>query len=348
MADALQAASRCFINPMVTLALWYVGLSYVLKGYCTLGDVTAFAALVPKLREGLGIITQVYRDALNWSVSLNRIMVFLKKEPAIDRNMGIEINRGSMQGKVDFREVTFTYPTRPGYSTLTTNKENPTLSNITFSLMPGKVTALCGPIGSGKSSIAKLMFRDYYVSGDGIFFDGIPLHDYNWCLLHREMAIVSQETGLLSGSSVAMNIKFGIHHRTVSDEEVMEAARKANIHDFIMTLPEAYDTPFGEKVFTPGEKQCIAIARAILMDPKIVVLDEATSSLDAISEREVQNALEQLQKGRTTLMIAHHLKTIRNADSILVLDNGSVQEEGNHKDLMAQKGLYAKLCSAAN
>jgi len=232
------------------------------------------------------------------------------------------------------RHVSFAYPSRP---------EVQVLKDISLTIEPGQQVALVGPSGAGKSTIAALLLRFYdpitgTIELDGMNISGIPLTQ-----LRQQMAVVPQDV-LLFGGSILENIEYG--KPGSSREEIMEAARKAYAHDFISSFPEGYETMVGERgiKLSGGQRQRIAIARAILKDPAILILDEATSSLDSASEALVQDALENLMQGRTSFVIAHRLSTIRNADQILVLDKGYIKENGTHNDLMnIEDGLYKSL-----
>jgi ATP-binding cassette subfamily B protein len=240
---------------------------------------------------------------------------------------------------VSFDQVTFAYPSRP---------ESVVLKNLSFSTGEGKVVALVGPSGSGKSTIAALLLRFYDPQQGRILFDGRPATDYGLHELRGQMALVPQEV-LLFGGSIAENISYG--KPGASQEEIEGAARRANAHDFIAQFPEGYKTLVGERGIkvSGGQRQRIAIARALLKDPSILILDEATSALDAESELLVQQALDELMRGRTCFVIAHRLSTIRNADSIVLLRDGAVRESGSHDDLMnVPDGAYRRMVELQN
>jgi ABC-type multidrug transport system fused ATPase/permease subunit len=217
------------------------------------------------------------------------------------------------------------------------------LKGVSFHVPAGKQVALVGSSGSGKSTIASLIQRFYVPTGGQIKFDNRPASDFELTDLRRHMAFVPQEV-ILFGGTIYDNIAYGAPG--ASEAEVREAARKANAFDFIEAFPEKFQTIVGERgiQLSGGQRQRIAIARAVLRNPTILILDEATSSLDSESERLVQDALEKLMVGRTSIVIAHRLSTIRKADQIVVLDQGRVQETGNHDELMRTGGLYKRLC----
>jgi ATP-binding cassette subfamily B protein len=242
--------------------------------------------------------------------------------------------RQALRGEVEFRGVRFRYPSRP---------EVQVLKGISFAVMPGEKIALVGPSGAGKSTIISLLLRFYEPQEGEILLDGQPAPSYPLDWLRNQMSIVPQET-LLFGGSIQENIAYG--RPGASEKEVEAAARLAHAHEFILTFPERYQTLVGERgvKLSGGQRQRVAIARAILKDPAILILDEATSSLDSESERLVQLALDRLMENRTTFIIAHRLATVRRADRILVIEDGMMVESGTHWELNQQEnGLYRRL-----
>jgi len=234
-------------------------------------------------------------------------------------------------GQIAFEKVAFEYPSR---------KENVVLRNVSFRAEPGQQVALVGPSGAGKSTIVSLLLKFYEPTSGGILFDSRDSRSFPITALRAQMAIVPQDV-FLFGGTIRENIAYGKPGSGV--DEIIEAARQANAWEFIQSFPEKLDTIVGERgvQLSGGQRQRIAIARAVLKNPKILILDEATSSLDSESERLVQEALDKLMKGRTSVVIAHRLATIRNADKIIVLENGTIIEQGTHNELLANKnGLY--------
>jgi len=232
-----------------------------------------------------------------------------------------------------FDRVSFHDPSRP---------DGEVLKDISFRIAPGEVVALVGPSGSGKSTIAALVQRFYDPDTGTVSLDGVPLRDVSAKSLRENIGVVAQSPTLFS-TSAGENIRYGRHG--ASDGEVREAARVANAHDFISAFPEGYDTAVGERgvQLSGGQQQRVAIARAVLRNPQILIFDEATSALDAESEHLVNEALDRLQSGRTTLIIAHRLSTVMNADRVLVIDNGRLIETGSHAELVEADGLYRQL-----
>ena len=238
-----------------------------------------------------------------------------------------------IKGNVRFEKVAFSYPSR---------KDVPVLRDLTLTAKDGEQIAIVGPSGAGKSTIASLLLHFYEPDSGTLYFDERPAKEFPLSQLRRQMAFVPQEV-ILFGGSIKENIAYG--KPSATDEEIIAAATSANAHVFIQNFPEQYETIVGERgiKLSGGQRQRIAIARAILKDPAILILDEATSSLDSESEQLVQEALDNLMKGRTSFVIAHRLSTIRNANKIVLIDKGIVSEAGTHAELMSHNGLYRKL-----
>ena len=236
-----------------------------------------------------------------------------------------------IQGKVGFENVSFGY-----------HSDREILKNVSFTAHPGEMIALVGPTGAGKTTIINLLPRFYEITGGSITIDGTDISELEKDHLRRGLGIVLQDAYLFSGT-IRDNIAYGKPDAT--DEQIRQAAQLANAHSFIRKLSQGYDTPIiaGGSNLSQGQRQLLTIARAILADPAILILDEATSSIDTRTEMQIQEAMRTLMKGRTSFVIAHRLSTIREADQILVIDSGQIAERGNHEDLMQQKGFYYQL-----
>ncbi len=316
---------------MVALAvvLGYGGWSVVI-GATTVGVVVAFMNYVQQFYRPIQMISGLWTQLQSALAGAERIFELLDTQPAIvDAPDAIELPHA--QGRVAFDHVSFGY-----------KPDEPVLRDINLVAAPGQTVALVGPTGAGKTSIVSLLMRFYDVVEGSISIDGHDVRQVIQASLRRQMGMVLQDTFLFSGT-IMENIRYGRLEAT--DEQVMEAARLANAHDFIMRLPEGYTTDIGERGhnLSQGQRQLISIARAILADPRILILDEATSSVDTRTELLIQQALGQLLRGRTSFVIAHRLSTIRNAAQVLVIDGGQIVERGTHDSLMVQRGKYYDL-----
>ena len=298
----------------------------------SIGTVVAFTTLQTRLFFPLSSLLSVQTDVQSSLALFERVFEYLDLPVEIDeRPDAVELDRSQVEGKLEFDHVAFDY-----------EAERPTLRDISFVAEPGTKVALVGETGSGKTTVGYLAARLYEPSAGAVRIDGHDLRDLTFGSLRDAIGVVSQETYLFHGS-VRENLLFARPGAT--DEELEAAAQAARIHDHLMSLPDGYNTVVGERGyrFSGGEKQRLAIARAILRDPPVLVLDEATSALDVETERAVQDALDRLSEGRTTLVIAHRLSTIRDADQILVLDGGRIVERGTHGELVELGGRYAAL-----
>jgi ATP-binding cassette subfamily B protein len=315
----------------VAIVLWYGG-RLVVDGEMSVGDLTSFILYTLIVAFSFGALGELWNDFMRASGAAERVFSLMDRAPQIPVSEGERLER--LEGSVRFEEVSFAYPTRPDVEVL---------QGVELSVEPGEVVALVGPSGSGKTTIASLIGRLYDPDKGRILLDGRPLKGLDPRWLRQQIGVVSQEPILFS-TSIAANIRYGREDAT--DAQVEAAARAANAHEFISRFPEGYKTEVGERgvQLSGGQKQRVAIARAVLRDPRILILDEATSALDAESEALVKDALERLMEGRTTLIIAHRLSTVRSADRVVVLSGGKVAQVGSHEELMRQdEGIYHRL-----
>jgi ATP-binding cassette subfamily B protein len=296
----------------------------------TLGTVVAFAALVQRLFGPISSLLGVNVTVLSSLALFERIFDYLDLEQDI-RDSPDAVELEAPEGRLAFDHAGFAYVA-----------ERPALHDVTFEVPAGKFAALVGPSGAGKTTIAYLVPRLYDVQSGRVLVDGIDVRDITMESLGRSIAMVNQEPYHFH-TTIAENLRYARPEAT--DEEVEAAARAANIHDFIVDLPWGYQTVVGERGYrlSGGEKQRVAIARALLKDPAILILDEATSSVDSATERAIQEALERLTRGRTVLAIAHRLSTVLAADIILVVEHGRIVEQGRHQELLAKGGAYKRL-----
>lgn len=313
------------------IAIYFGGID-VLEGEMSVGQLVQFVTYSGYLYGPLSWMTYLPRAVMQMITSLNRIYDVLDEEPMLtDRE---DSKAFPIEGRFEFQDVSF------GYQTY-----EPVLEHVSFSVAPGEMIGLVGASGTGKSTLINLIMRLYDVDQGSITLDGCDLRDVRMESLHSQIGVVLQETFLFSGSILA-NIRFAKQDATL--EEVIQAAKAANAHDFICKTPDGYNTYVGEHGYnlSGGERQRIAIARAILNDPRILILDEATSALDTESEFLIQQALNRLVKGRTTFAIAHRLSTLREADRLVVIDGHGVAEIGTHNELLEKKGIYHGLVNA--
>ncbi len=310
----------------------WVGGTDVISGRMSGGELGAFVFYAVLVASTVAALAEVWGELQRASGASERLVELMREAPAIERKDS-PVRAAELPAALAFEQVTFAYPARP---------DQPALENVNLVLPEGKVTALVGPSGAGKSTVFELIQRFYDPQQGRILLGGTDLRELDPVDLRRQLGVVLQQPSLFS-NDVLFNIRYGSPDAT--DDEVMAAARAANAHDFIMALPDQYRSHLGEGGvrLSGGQRQRIAIARAILKNPRLLLLDEATSALDSESEYQVQQALEVLMKGRTTLIIAHRLATILHADTIVVLENGRPVASGSHSELLESSPLYQRL-----
>ncbi|TVR07382.1 MAG: ATP-binding cassette domain-containing protein [Salinarimonadaceae bacterium] len=332
-ARALLTGTIIFlVSSSVVMVLWY-GAQGVMSGEMTAGELSQFVLYAVFAASSMGQLSEVYGELAQAAGSAERLSEILATTPNVAPPADPTPLPEPPLGSLAFQQVRFAYPTR---------RDKPALEGLDFSLRPGERVALVGPSGAGKSTVLQLLLRFYDPQEGRVLVDGLPVDRVDPMALRNRIGLVPQEPTIF-GASVFENIRYG--RLDATREEVRRAAELASAHDFIAALPGGYDAEIGERGVTlsGGQRQRIAIARAILKDAPILLLDEATSALDAESEHAVQEALDRLMEGRTTLVIAHRLATVRSADRILVMDAGRIVEEGDHDSLVARGGLYARL-----
>ena len=324
------------MNPSVSLVTYvaialaiYMGTLRIIEGVMLVGALQSFIRYIWQVNKPLAQMTQLAPTIQGSIAAIDRIFEYLEEEDDvadIENNIVIE----DYEGSVSFDDVSFGYD------------ERLIIKNLSVDINPGEMVAIVGPTGAGKTTLINLLMRFYDVNDGSIKIDGVDIRDMKRDDLRSLFGMVLQDTWLFSGK-IKENIAYGKSDAT--DEEIIDAAKRTNVHHFITTLPNGYDMVLNEESsnISNGEKQLITIARALLSDPKILILDEATSSVDTRLDAMIQEAMAELMKGRTSFVIAHRLSTIKNADKILVVKDGNIIEMGNHNELMAQNGFYADL-----
>jgi ATP-binding cassette subfamily B protein len=323
-----------FIFGAITALMWR-GALQVVDGTLSGGTIAAFVLTGVLVAGALGALTEVYGELLRGAGAASRLNELLQEQPSIAPPARPVALPSPPRGALAFQNVTFRYPTR---------LEQAAVSDFSLVIEPGETVAIVGPSGAGKSSIFQLAERFYDPQAGTVRLDGVPLVQVDPAEVRRRMALVPQE-GTLFAANARDNLRYG--NWDASEDAIWDAARAANAEDFLRALPDGLDTFLGEggARLSGGQRQRVAIARALLRDAPILLLDEATSALDAESEQLVQQALDRLMQGRTTLVIAHRLATVRAADRIVVMDGGRIVEQGTHAQLNAAGGLYARLAS---
>lgn len=319
-----------FVGNLGYVAVAIFGSYMTIRGSMTVGGIQSFIQYVRSFTQPIQQIGQVTNLLQSTAAAAERVFEFLGEEEE-DQTVGHPVGTSNLKGNVSFDHVRF------GYS-----PDKVIIHDFNANVHEGQKVAIVGPTGAGKTTMVKLLMRFYDVNGGSIKVDGHDLRDFNRNELREMFGMVLQDTWLFQGS-ILENIRYG--RLDATDEEVMQAARAAHVDHFIRTLPGGYNMELNEEAtnVSQGQKQLLTIARAILADPKILILDEATSSVDTRTEEQIQKAMDALMQGRTSFIIAHRLSTIRDADMILVMRDGDIVEQGNHEELMAKGGFYAQL-----
>lgn len=327
---AMLFATISLFTAMGTLLVWYLGGRQVLGEEMTLGTLMAFLFYLGMFYAPLQALSWLINWASRSLTAAERLFEILDTPPETDEPDVISVPK--IEGRVEFKNVVFGY-----------EKHRPVLKGVNFTVEPGEMVGLVGHSGAGKTTTINLICRFYDVDEGQILIDGIDIRKIQRSDLRRQIGLVPQDTFLFSGT-IAENITFAKPNAT--KEEIIRAAKIANAHDFIVTQkPDGYDTQVGERGqgLSVGERQRIAISRALLPDPRIIILDEATSQVDVETERQIQEAIERLVKGRTTFAIAHRLATLRSANKLIVLKEGQIAEIGTHDELMQKQGEFYRL-----
>jgi ATP-binding cassette subfamily B protein len=314
--------------------LW-IGARDVRNELMSVGMLVQFVIYSIMVAGAVAALSEIWSELQRAAGATERLIELLNIEDTVNDPEQAVSAPTNWLGEITFNDVTFAYPSRA---------DDATLSNFNLTIKPGETIALVGISGAGKSTFIQLLQRFYDPDQGEIFLDGIDIKTMKRLEFRKSIALVPQDP-VIFATTVMENIRFG--NSEANDEEIFQAARSAAAHDFISELPQGYDTCVGERgiMLSGGQKQRIAIARAILRNAPVLLLDEATSALDAENERSVQMAFDHLSKGRTTIVVAHRLATVKKADRIIVLDAGKIIAQGNHEKLISEKGLYARLAS---
>ena len=329
-AMAIYSSGLGFFTDLLNVAVLCAGSLFMFRGHIDLADLTAYLLFIGYFLQPIRRLisfTQQYQQGMT---GFNRFVELMEVSPGVtDKPDALELP--PVHGAIELNNVNFQY-----------TQHAEVLQNVSLQIPAGSTTAFVGPSGGGKTTLCHLIPRFYEVSGGEITIDGYDVREVTLDSLRLQIGLVQQDVFLFNGT-IGENILYG--YPTASEDEMIAAAKKAQIHDFVLSLPEGYDTQVGERgiKLSGGQKQRISIARVFLKNPPILILDEATSALDTATEQEIQGALNELAKERTTLVIAHRLSTIRHADQIVVLADGWIHEQGTHQELLDHKGIYAGL-----
>jgi len=324
-------SSTSFVTDVFNVIILIAGGLFLYRGRISFGDYSTFIVSVNLFIGPVTTLIQFMEQYQDGVTGFRRFLEVMDAEPERDRESARELS--DVKGEITLEEVSFRY-----------DESKEVLDRVNLTVRPGQKLALVGPSGGGKTTICHLLPRFYALEEGSIRIDGTDIRDVTLASLRRHIGIVQQDVFLFNGS-IRDNILYGRPDAT--EEEMIEAAKRANIHDYVLSLERGYDTEIGERGvrLSGGQKQRLSIARVFLKDPAILILDEATSALDNTTEILIQQALDELCRGRTTLVVAHRLSTIKNADEIAVISEGRVTEQGSHEELMAKKGLYYELYS---
>lgn len=328
--SSITNPSTRFVNGLVYTGVGIFGAFSAIQGRITVGQLSSFLNYANQYTKPFNEISGVVTELQNALACAGRIFHFLDEEP-VPENAADAKTLDQVEGRVRFEDVSFSY-----------TSEVPLIEHMNLEVKPGQRVAIVGPTGCGKTTVINLLMRFYDVNKGKITLDGVPIQDLTWESLRSSYGMVLQETWLKTGT-IRDNISYGKPDAT--REEVIEAAKQAHAHSFIKRLPKGYDTVMGEDggSLSQGQKQLLCIARLMLLKPPVLILDEATSSIDTMTEIRIQKAFQKLMEGRTSFVVAHRLSTIKESDVILVMKDGHILETGKHKELLEKKGFYAQL-----
>lgn len=330
--SGLMMPLMSFVGNFGYVAVCVVGAALAMDGKITFGVIVAFMIYIRLFTQPLSQIAQAMNNLQRTAAASERVFEFLDEEE-LENELEKQNNLNNVKGEVLFNNVKFGY-----------TSDKPIIHNFSAKIRAGQKVAIVGPTGAGKTTIVNLIMRFYELDGGEIMIDGVPIHEVPRENVHGQFSMVLQDTWLFEGT-IRDNIIYS--KQDVTEEEIIKACKTVGLHHFIKTLPNGYDTILNDKAsLSEGQKQLITIARAMIQNAPLLILDEATSSVDTRTERLVQSAMDQLTVGKTSFVIAHRLSTIKNADLILVMKDGNIIESGNHEELLAEKGFYAELYSS--